>query len=67
MNTLTFFRICRLSLLVLLVPAYAISVSGCGGSGNTVVEPGDGSMTEQDMIDYEEQVQAEADKYKKGY
>ncbi|TWU19617.1 hypothetical protein [Allorhodopirellula heiligendammensis] len=53
--------------LLLFLSLSAIPLSGCGSSGNTVVEPGDGTMDEQEMEDYNKQMEEKDESYEDRY
>ncbi len=53
--------------LMLVLSLSALPISGCGSSGNTVVEPDDGMMDEQEMQDYNKQMAEQEANYNDRY
>lgn len=53
--------------LLLLFSLAVLPISGCGSSGNTVIEPGDGTMDEQEMQDYNKQMSEKDANYEDRY
>ncbi|GAA5504990.1 hypothetical protein [Novipirellula caenicola] len=53
--------------LALLLMFSVVSLAGCDSSGNSVVVAEDGPMTEQELEDYEKQVNEQQQNYEDRY
>lgn len=53
--------------VALLLTLVFVSFAGCGSSGNTVVESNEGAMTEQELEDYEKQINQQEQNYQDRY
>ncbi|GAA4470739.1 hypothetical protein GCM10023156_64440 [Novipirellula rosea] len=53
--------------VALLLTLVIVSFAGCGSSGNTVVESNEGAMTEQELEDYEQQINQQEQNYQDRY
>lgn len=52
---------------LLFLSLLMIPISGCGSSGNTVVDPGEGTMNDQEMQDYNKQMEEKDENYEDRY